>query len=54
MEQFQNWLRSIRLQTLTDELKEEIIDQAEIMVNNEIIKAFSIADTNETEDVLGL
>ena len=54
MEQFRNWLRNLQLQTLTDELKEEIIDQAEIMVNNEVIKAFKIADTNETEDVLGL
>lgn len=54
MEQFQNWLRSLPLQTLTDELKEEIIDNAEIMANNEVIKAFKIADNNETEDVLGL
>lgn len=54
MQQFQEWLRNLPLQTLTDELKEEIIDQAEIMTNNEVIKAFNIADTNETEDVLDL
>jgi len=49
MEQFRTWLRNLPLQTLTDELKEDIIEKAEEMVNNEVIKAFSIADTNETE-----
>jgi len=49
MQQFQEWLRSLPLQTLTDELKEEIIEQAEKMTNEEVIKAFSIADNNETE-----
>lgn len=37
--EFEDWLKSLPIQTLTDELKETIWDNAEDMVINEVINS---------------